>query len=104
MQSPSLEELYLSLTNVSGHLPDTVLRNSSLKALFAIRHSDQRNDTRSAGFTGPIPRSLLASKALQYLVKAVIGKYYFPLATELQATENKLQNLLCLRSEQCSNF
>jgi hypothetical protein len=69
MQAPALEELYLSVTSLSGQLPDTVSRNSSLKAFFAIGLFDQqRRDSTNPGLTGPVPRSLLTSKALQYLV------------------------------------
>lgn len=71
LQSPTLEELYLSVDNLFGRLPDTVPRNSSLKAFLAIGPSEQRRGQTNPGFTGPIPRSLLASKALQYLVSTL---------------------------------
>lgn len=70
-QSPTLQELYLSVTSLAGRLPDTVPRNTSLRAFFAIGLFDQqRRDPTNPGFTGPIPRSLLASKTLQYLVSS----------------------------------
>lgn len=53
LQSPTLQELYLSQTGLSGRLPDVVPRNSSLKALFAIGLFDnQRPDPTNDGITG----------------------------------------------------
>lgn len=53
MQSPTLQELYLSQTGLSGALPDTAPRNSSLTVFFAIGLSDQqRPDPTNAGFRG----------------------------------------------------
>jgi hypothetical protein len=52
-QSPSLQELYLSKTGLSGLLPDVVPRNSSLKALYIIGPFDQeRTDPTNPGVIG----------------------------------------------------
>jgi len=54
-QSPTLQELYLSQTGLSGALPDSVPRNSSLQAFFAIGLTDQqRPDPTNPGFTGTV--------------------------------------------------
>jgi hypothetical protein len=56
LQHPSLQELYLSQTNVGGPLPDALPRNSSLKLLFAIGLTGQQQASDAPGLTGASSR------------------------------------------------
>lgn len=66
-QSPSLEELYMSRTTLTGELPDVIPAGSNLRVWYSINQDPETGESLGDGFSGPLPSTLSNAKGLAFL-------------------------------------